>query len=221
MAFLKLVITGDKAPQDFGGLAASAIFQHIAILLTERLIGGHFADNILCHLHGVPNLHAVEREPVAETARGGVTLCYIQSVIVKAGVMGGYLFNAPLLDSVKHSLADFVGACHLAATCSQFLDIAGNFPVIVSRPHKVTLVTENVTVDITCGFVDIALGVYNRPTAVIYKDIGHIQTIAVLDSVGGFGINHQNIMLALVNFFHLIKSFLLIEVYHRSLNFCT
>ena len=221
VAFLKLVITGDKAPQDFGGLAASTIFQHIAVLLTECLIGRHFADNILCHFHGVPDFHAVEWKPVPETACGGVTLCYIQSVIVKAGVMGGYLFNAPLLDSVKHSLADFVGACHLAATCPQFLDIAGNFPVIVSSPHKVTLVTENVTVDITCGFVDIALGVYNRPTAVIYKDIGHIQTIAVLDSVGGFGINHQNIVSALVNVFHLVKSFLLIEVYHRSLNFCT
>nr|DAG20777.1 MAG TPA: hypothetical protein [Caudoviricetes sp.] len=218
VAFFKLVIAGDETPQDFGSFAASAIFQHIAVFLAERFIGGHFTDDVLRHLHGIPNLHAVEREPVAKTARGDITLCDIQSVIVKAGIMCGYLFNAPLLDSIQHSPTDFVGACHLAATRPQFLDIAGDFPIIISRPHKVTLITENVTIDITRGFVDIALGVYNRPTAVIYKDIGHIQAIAILDSVGGFGINHQDIVFALVNFFHLVKSFLLIKVYLRSLN---
>ena len=200
MAFLEVVVAGDIPPQDFRSLARCAVGQGVAILGTELLIGGHFADNILRHLHNVPDFHAVKGEPVTPLGSGAVSLSDTQGVIIKAGIIGGYLSNAILLDDFKHGLPDFIGACHNALTGSQFLDIAGDFPVIVSGTHKVTLVTENIPIHIGSGFVNRALGVNYRPAAIIDKDIGHIH-FAVLchKGVGGFGINYQNIVLAMVN----------------------
>ena len=204
MTFFKIGIARDKPPHDFRSLAGDTISLDISVFLTEFLISGHIADNILCHLHNIPNLHAVKREPITPLGVGHITLCNSQGIIVKSGIISRNFLNAVSLNGIEHSLADFISGSHFTSAGPQFLNIAGNFPIIISSPHEIPLIVENVPIYKTGSFINIALGIHYRPSAIIDKNATHIHAgfavfVSFSQCVSSFSINHQNIVSTLIN----------------------
>lgn len=189
VALLEVGVVGNETPKNFSGFLQLPIFCKITVFLAELAIHRHFTDNRVRHSHGTPDFCAVG-EPVPKAATCYITLGVVEGVQVKPCVVGGYLCHPKPFHVRQHSLADFIGGCHLPPSSLEVCHVLGDFAGVVCGLHKVSFIYENIPIDKGRFRIYRAVGVDNLPPAIIYQHIGHIQLVAVLDGIGSLGIDY-------------------------------
>ena len=173
----------------FGVWFACAIGSEV-VLFAEVAVCGALAKRLASHVPDTHEFNAIGEEPT-EFGFGKPTESIVQCVTVEGGIVGGDGSDVVTVDEGEDVSAGVFEGLAIAATGGNVCTVCGNFGCIVRRGHEFGLKDENIGNCEGEGFVDAALPISDNSANIVDE--------GTVDCVGGFGVNDEDVVNALVH----------------------
>lgn len=160
------------------------------VLFAEVAVCGALAECLASHVPDAHKFNAIGEEPT-EFGFGKPTESVVQCVTVEGGIISGDGGDVVAVDEREDVSAGIFEGLAIAATGGNVGTVCGNFRGVVRRGHEFGFKDENVGNSEGERFVNAALPISDNSANIVDE--------WTVDGVGGFGVNDENVVDAVVH----------------------